>query len=52
MNLYAVKYHRANQIDDWVEKEYIVASSYAEIEKKHPNTIGIILVKAKVEILK
>lgn len=51
MNLYKVKYNRSNQLDEWIENNYVVASSYAEIEKKHPNTIGICLVKKKIEIL-
>lgn len=51
MNLYKVKHQRSNQLDEWIEYNYVVASSYAEIEKKHPNAIGIILVKNKIEIL-
>ncbi|WP_271406967.1 hypothetical protein [Tenacibaculum soleae] len=51
MNLYKVKYQRSNQVNDWIEDNYVVASSFSEIDKKHPNAIGIILFEKKIEIL-
>jgi len=52
MNLYKVKHKRSNQLDEWIEDNYVVASSFSEVEKGNPHSIGMILVKEGIEILK
>ena len=51
MNLYIAKIETGNSVNDWVEDNYVVAGSYADVEVEFPKAVEIKLVKKGLTIL-